>query len=768
VMYTSGSTGIPKGVGVPHRGIVRLVRHNWYARLDEHQVFLQLAPLAFDASTLELWGSLLNGARLVLFPEEAPDLQVLAHVLKEQGVTLLWLTAGLLQQVVREVPEALAGVQELLAGGEVLSPEPVRQLLRQHAGQQVIINGYGPTENTTFTCCYRTSQLSEVHSPLPIGTPLSNSRVYVLDAHRQLVPLGVVGELYTAGDGLARGYLGHPELTAERFVPDPYSTEPGGRLYRTGDLVRWQADGQMAFVGRADGQVKLRGYRIELGEIEAALQQLPAVQQAVVLAREEQPTSKQLVAYVVPQEPEHFSWETVRAALEERLPEYMVPARHVVLSQLPLTPNGKLDRRALPAWERADLGEEPRSLAARTPMEAQLVQIWQQVLGIERVGIQENFFALGGDSILSLQVVSRARQQGLSLTPRQLFQHPTIAELAAQAQRTEEATPLLAEQGLVSGEVPLTPIQHWFFQQEQPEPHHWNQALLLKTTLAPSLLQAARLSLLKQHDAGRLRFDPTLEGWRQSHAQPALSLPLLQVDLTQVPAGMQPLVLGELADQVQASLDLAEGPLLRAVCFELGAPQGNRLLVVLHHLVVDVVSWRILLQDLQTVCEQLSRGETVCLPAKSTSWQQWARRLEQYSHSEPLARQLPYWLQQARLPVASLPLDRLQGANSVASAQSVQVSLSAQETQVLLHEVPGVYHTQITEVLLTALAQALWQWTGERSHRIDLEGHGREDLFADLDLSRTVGWFTSLSPVVLQLPEGEQDLGVALKAIKEQ
>ncbi|GCE14872.1 non-ribosomal peptide synthetase [Tengunoibacter tsumagoiensis] len=766
ILFTSGSTGEPKGVAVPHQAIIRLISQNWFAQLDHEQIGLQLAPLAFDASTLELWGSLLHGARLVLLTEQLPALERLAQVVQEQGVSWLWLTAGLFQQVVEYQPEALASVRQVLAGGDVLGPEPVRALLRAHPGQQVI-NGYGPTENTTFTCCYPMHDPEQVEAPIPIGRPIRYSSVYVLDRYRQPVPMGVIGELYTGGHGLARGYVGRSELTAERFVPHPFSATGGERLYRTGDLVRWRADGVLEYVGRADQQVKVRGYRIELGEIEQALRQQEAVRDAIVLAREDAPGIKRLVAYLVLEEHATIDWDTIQVSLQERLPEYMVPALHVVIDAFPLTPNGKVDRRALPAPEYAHLADAQSYVAPGDQREQVLVAIWQQVLGVEQIGIHDNFFSLGGDSILSLQVAARARQQGFILTPRQLFQSPTIAELSAKLSEQGIQKVLEAEQGLVQGEVPLTPIQHWFFEQNQPDPQHWNQAMLLRVTqeLDRETLQRALALVVHQHDALRLSFTQSPEGWQQRHHKelPHLAIPL--IDLSSVAVQYRPAVLEEIASQIQASLDLTEGPLLRVAHFNLGDEQGQRILIVIHHLIVDAVSWRIYLEDLQHAYLQLSQGKIVQLPAKTTSWQQWAQRLQDYAQTEEIGHQLAYWQQQ--MAEAPLPLDYSDGENTVASAQHVLVSLSQHETRALLQEVPPVYNTQINDVLLTALAQTLQNWTAQERHLIDVEGHGREELFDEVDLSRTIGWFTSLYPVVLHLEAGA-DPGQALKTIKEQ
>jgi aspartate racemase len=442
VMYTSGSTGTPKGIGVSHRSVVRLVRQTAYARFSPQETFLQLAPISFDASTFELWGSLLNGARLALMPAPQPSLEELAAALHRYQVTTLWLTAGLFHQMVDSQLEALGGLHQLLAGGDVLSVQHVGRVLAE-LPEVRLINGYGPTESTTFACCHvmEAGREQAIGASVPIGKAIANTEVYVLDRHLNPVPVGVAGELYIGGDGLARGYLNRAELTAERFIPHPFATEAGARLYRTGDLVRYLPDGNLEFLGRIDTQVKVRGYRIELGEIEAVLLSHPAVRSAVVVAREEEARDKRLVAYVVG-ETESVAVIELRAYLKEKLPEYMMPSAFVMLDALPLTANGKVDRRALPAPERGRAEGGNEYVAPRTPVEEMVAGIWSEVLGVERVGVNDNFFELGGHSLLATRVISRLSGAGYRELPlRSLFEKPTVAELALLIEQTRQPQP---------------------------------------------------------------------------------------------------------------------------------------------------------------------------------------------------------------------------------------------------------------------------------------------------------------------------------------
>jgi amino acid adenylation domain-containing protein/non-ribosomal peptide synthase protein (TIGR01720 family) len=770
VMSTSGSTGHPKGVEIRHRGVIRLLFGTSYVRLNADERFLHLSPVSFDASTFELWGALLHGARCVLYPDRIPDAAELARLIREQDVSTLWLTASLFNTVIDEDPQALSPVAQLLVGGEALSLPHVRRALDRLPGQ--IINGYGPTENTTFTCCYRIPEaLKESLASVPIGPPIANTEAYVLDREMRPVPIGVFGELLVGGDGLARGYTKRAELTAEKFVPHPFG-EPGSRLYRTGDLVRWRVEGILEFIARVDRQVKLRGFRIELGEIEAALLEHPAVSRAVVHDRRDpHAAGRRLVAYVVASpDPDGRAVDAggLSRYLRAKLPDYMIPAAFVFLESIPLTGSGKVDREALPAPERASLDGVSTYVEPRTPVEEQLAALWSEVLGIDRVGVHDNFFELGGDSILSIQVVARAHSRRLHLTPAQLFQHQTIAELAPLVESTRAVA---AEQGPVSGPVRLTPIQHWFFEQELAEPHHFNQAMLLEVRerLDASVVRGAVDSILAQHDALRLRFHEGESGWSQHNAPYApaeVRRVFSHVDLGSLSAEEQHGAIEAAVSRLQASLSLEAGPLLRVALFEVESGP-SRLLMVIHHLAIDGVSWRILSQDLLASYGQLKQGRAAQLPPKTTSFKFWAERLDEYAQSQALEDEERFWRSLIGADSHPLPVDHDRGENEVASAETVIDWLSTEETRSLLRDAPKAYRARINDVLLTALVRAFSEWTREPSLVLWLEGHGREELFEDVDLSRTVGWFTTMFPLRLEL-RGVENLEDAVESVKEQ
>ena len=428
VMYTSGSTGQPKGVCVTHQGVVRLVTATNYVDFSPDRVFLQLAPIAFDASTFEIWGSLLNGAKLVLFPGERPSLAELGQIIRQQQITTLWLTAGLFHLMVDERLEDLQPLRQLIAGGDVLSIPHVQKVLSTLTDCQ-LINGYGPTENTTFTCCYPIASTDSSLTSIPIGRPIANTQVYILDAYLQPVPIGVPGELYIGGDGLARGYLDLPDSNREKFIPNPFTGLE--KLYRTGDLARYLPDGNLEFLGRIDNQVKIRGFRIELGEIEAAIGQHPSVREACVIDREDRPGDKRLVAYVVTQAQAQLTDRDLRAFLQSKLPDYLIPSALAIVDPLPLTANGKIDRRALPAPEYSRQESEITFMAPRDELELQLTKIWERVLDVQPIGIRDNFFELGGHSLVAVRLfheIEKAFGKNISLST--LFQAQTIEELA--------------------------------------------------------------------------------------------------------------------------------------------------------------------------------------------------------------------------------------------------------------------------------------------------------------------------------------------------
>ncbi|WP_253910536.1 non-ribosomal peptide synthetase, partial [Pyxidicoccus fallax] len=664
VMFTSGSTGQPKGVCVPHRGVVRLVRDNPFIPFGPEQVFLQLAPVAFDASTLEIWGALLNGARLVLAPSGDLSLEDLGELLRDHGITTLWLTAALFEQMVLHQGEALATVPRVLAGGDVLPVARVREHLARLPEGSVLVNGYGPTENTTFSTTHTLRAGDVVGASVPIGRPISGSTAYVLDGSLQLVPPGVPGELYVGGAGLAWGYLGRPELTAGQFIPHPFAATPGERLYRTGDKARWRADGTLEFLGRTDFQVKLRGYRIEPGEVEAVLRQGPGVREAVVVVREDVPGDKRLVAYVVGPE---VDVRALRAFLQQKLPEYMVPSAVAVLEALPLNANGKVDRKVLPAPE-APVSDAEHFVAPRTPVEEQLAALWRELLHVSRVGVHDDFFELGGHSLLATQLLSRIRAVfGGELSLGALFDAPTLGEQAA---RIEALVPKVAALPASTlrpmprqERMPLSFAQQrlWFLDRLEPGGSLFNIPIALRIAGAVdvSALERAFREVVRRHESLRTVFLDLPEGPAQvvlSGVEPRLvveDLRVLPADVREAEA----LRLQE--DEARRPFDLSTGPLLRATLLHVQEAE-YLLLLTMHHITSDGWSMGVLVREVVALYAAHVAGLASPLPPLTVQYADYAAWQREWLKGDVLESQLAYWRGQltGAPAVLELPADR--------------------------------------------------------------------------------------------------------------
>ncbi|RSS34450.1 amino acid adenylation domain-containing protein [Streptomyces sp. WAC08241] len=794
VMYTSGSTGTPKGVGNTHHNVVHLAAdRSW--RGGNHERVLMHSPYAFDASTFEIWTPLLTGGAIVVAPAGRLDAGDLATAIADGGVTGLFVSAGLFRVLAEERPECFRGVREVWAGGDVVSPAAVRRVLETCPGI-VVANEYGPTETTVFSTAGRLRTPQEVpEAVVPIGRPLWNTRVYVLDSRLRPVPPGVAGELYIGGAGVARGYLGRTGLTAQRFVADPFAGG-GERMYRTGDVVRRIGDGRLEFLGRVDDQVKLRGFRVEPGEVEAVLTGRPEIAQAAVVLREDRPGDKRLVAYVVPaadpggrdalpapvtpQAPP-VDHDALLAHVAAVLPAYMVPSAVVALDALPLTLNGKLDRRALPAPAYGADRDGAGRRGPRTEREKALCALFADVLGLDDAGIDDSFFDLGGDSIMSIQLVSRARRAGLELSVRDVFEQRTVAALADVV--TETGGTPAEEPGAGVGDVPLTPIMHWFLERGGPA-DQYNQSRLVQVPagLAHAHLRTALGALVDHHDALRARLSAA-PGRRLEFRAPGTVDPdavLRRVDAAGLDERAWRELVGRETRAARERLDLAAGDVVRAVWFDRGRDLPGVLLLLVHHLVVDGVSWRILVPDLAEAYREASGGRTPALQAVGTSFRRWSQRLTEEAARPARAAEAGWWqrvLRPGDPRIGARALDP--GRDTYGTAEHLTLTLPEEVTEQLLTRVPAAFKAEVNDVLLAAfvLAWARWRGTPATTALIDLEGHGREEeLVGGADLSRTVGWFTSLYPV--RLDPATADLadafaggpaaGAALKQVKEQ
>lgn len=773
LIYTSGSTGRPKAVMISHRSL-SYISAAW---IDEYNLLdlnnarhLQMAHFSFDVFMGDLVRALCTGTTLVICPQDlllVPD--KLYTLMCEKNIDIAEFVPVVLTSLLHYLEtsaQSLDFMRLLIVGSDSWQVQEFRRSSHICAQNTRVINSYGVSEATIDSMFFEgDASKFAPDASVPIGRPFKGTQVYVMDKDLRPVVPGVPGELYIGGPGLAHGYLHNPELTAERFLPDPFSKYPGAKLYRTGDLALWDWEGNVVFLGRADQQVKIRGFRIEVEEIEIVLRRYQTVQDIVVLARKYASSNqKYLAAYIVPCPGMVIDIAELRIFAQQYLPSYMIPRTFTVVDAFPLTSSGKINRHALPEPDQSHLLPSSQFLPA-TEEEKILAAIWKEVLGVETIGVHDNFFLSGGDSILSMQVVARAIEEGIALTPNDLFEHQTIAELSIAFRKLADRT---VEQVPVIGTVPLTPIQCRFFEQELSRPYHWNQAVMLQAQehLHPAHLQKALSSIILHHDALRLQFTATNAGWEQAYCDAATPVHFFVVDLSGLTSKVQRSAIAQISNQLQASFRFSEGLLIRGALF---VSQPDLLFLVAHHLIIDGVSWRILLEDLQTAYQQASSGHEVKLPNKTTSYKSWAECLVAHAQSSSVQQEIGYWLETLSYTHQLLPTDHTwtQRCNTVVSAQAVTVSLSEAETRTLLYDIHTIYHTHINEVLLTALVLALVKWTGSSTLVIDIEGHGREHVFEHIDVSRTIGWFTSVFPCALQL-SAEKNLGEVLCSIRDQ
>lgn len=794
IMYTSGSTGRPKGVCISHRAIIRLVVNSWYLPLGPNDRVAHIGNVSFDASTYEIWGALLNGATLVGFDKETVlSEQAFAEQLESEKITNMLVTTALFHLYSKSKPEIFHNMRCLLVGGEAVNPESIRRVLKNSRPLH-LMNVYGPTENGVITTGFDTWNLPENAKNTPVGKPISNTTAYILDKRGREVAIGIIGELVSGGDGVANAYLNLPEVSEQAFSHDYLGA--GEKLYHTGDLARRLPDGNIELLGRADDQVKIRGYRIEPSEIVSKINQITGIQNNVVIVFDNELGQKQLAAYYVlyssaasaefdvdipPGDtvPRKLKPQDIKEALSQKMPSHMVPSIFIEIDEVPLTQNGKLDVASLPKPFSEELLKD-NFVKPRNAVEAELLGVWCEVLNLSAISVFDNFFELGGDSILSIQIVSRAKHSGLRFSPKQLFDHQTIAELAKNL--SEGGKRIVAEQGLVKGEIPLAPIQQWFFDQELSNQNHFNQSVLfeIKEFLTIQSITPVAAYVLKHHDVLRARFSLQKGEWVQKHDNSNRALSsmvnvIAEKNLANEKNPHDSMML--FANGIQSQLSLEKGPLIKFVLFHLGK-QGQRLLIVAHHLIVDVVSWRILVEDIAFALKQQLNNEPIRLGEKTSSYQYWAQSLVEFSGSNLLEPAKRYWEERVvefSAAAEQYSVDKTLNGQSDLSQNKFEMKrceseLCTDDTEKLLRDVNQSYGTEITEILLCALAMSLSDFSSTEIPLVDLESHGRSALlggFAEkVDVTRTVGWFTSVYPVLLDVQESQELAGI-IKRVKE-
>lgn len=748
VIYTSGSSGLPKGVMVEHHSFLNINAAYFNIQPGENTVLT--CNFVFDVSVLEIFSSLLRGACLHI-PELSltSDPADYANYLFSRQIS----TAYLHPMYLQHISEVLKGfntcyLKHILIGVEPIKRETIGWYLRQNIK---IINGYGPTEATICATFYDVNSADNIPGLLPIGKPVQNNKVFILNDRMEFVPAGTKGDIYIGGAGLARGYINNPELTGSVFVNHNNGVE---RIYRTGDSGRWLSDGNLEFYGRKDNQIKINGYRIELGEIEMQLTKHHAIAEAAVIMNETEKSG--LSAFIVMQE--QISLYEIREFLSKSLPRYMFPSRFVVLSKLPLTTNGKINRKALVTIEGKEMMSGVEYVKPRNHLEEKLVDAFASILGMERLGIRENFFEIGGDSIKAIQISSRLHKDGYRLRVKDVFKFPTIETLSAMVKKTSREI----DQSLIEGEIPLTSVQHDFFLSNRTFPNHYNQSVMLYAAggFEEEMVRKLFEFIQNHHDALRINFSKEGEKIIQfNKKQQNVSLTVENLSLENF---SEELIFH--SETLHKSIDVENGPLMKLGLFH--SDNGDRLLIVIHHLVIDGVSWRVLFEDIGTLYKQYKEGEKLSLPAKTDSFKRWAVKLSEYANSHEFLKEKKYWEAIEKIQVDKLEKTRIPDEAIIKNTEIIRFRLSKEETKVLITGANRAYSTEINDLLLVAFGIAMRTIFKSEKVMIALEGHGREELMHDMDISRTVGWFTSLFPVVLNM-EYKDDLSRQIREVKE-
>ncbi|MCY8681224.1 non-ribosomal peptide synthetase, partial [Bacillus haynesii] len=763
VIYTSGSTGKPKGVMIEHHSVNNLV-HGLYERiyqhLDAHLNVALVAPYIFDASVKQIFAALLFGHTLCIVPREtAWDAMSLIEHYSKNNINVSDMTPAHLNMLAYvDKTELEFDLKELIVGGDALTPDVINSLFHKFPNLSCnITNVYGPTECCVDAASYQIEWEKVPQTPsIPIGRPLLNTSIYIVDKELRPQPIGIAGELCIAGEGVARGYVNRPELTAEKFVDHPF--EPGKKMYKTGDLAMWLPDGQIEFLGRADHQVKIRGYRIELGEVEQQLLTHEKIKEAAVIAGKDQNGSSYLCAYFASDQ--ELPAADVRQFLEREMPDYMIPSYFVKLDRLPHTSSGKVDRNALPEAD-GTLIEGTRYDPPRNEIERKLVQVWREILGIEDIGISHHFFAAGGDSIKALQIISRLAKMNLKLEMKALFANPKIKDLS---RLITEETRHRKHNKPVTGETELLPIQKRYFANNKEELNHFNQSFMLfrKDGYDENIVRTAFNKILEQHDALRMIYeekDGDIIQYNRGYRENLFDLDVYDVRGLDCQAEK----VFELATGIQKKSSIRKGKLVHLGIFR--ADEGDHLLIAIHHLVVDGVSWRILFEDFETLYLQALKDEPLDIGYKTDSYQEFARQLKKYAQSRMLLKEREYWQKALEADVPFIPAEKLE-RDTFEHSTTLSIRIGPDVTANLLRNANKAYNTEINDILLTALIAAVRDITGENKLKVMMEGHGREDILDGVDITRTIGWFTTVYPVFIDLGE-EKEISQNIKMVKE-
>ncbi|MEH7105586.1 amino acid adenylation domain-containing protein, partial [Bacillus velezensis] len=752
VIYTSGSTGKPKGVPIHHRSVINI--SSWLGRIckiNENKNVLQNTSISFDASVVEIISPLLSGGTLYITTEnEKFNREKFREFVQKNQINIIQLVPSSLQEFILD-GEKLESVNVLMSGGEAL-PQSIKQEIITLGYD--LYNCYGPTETTVDSIAAKCDNSEYV----VIGKPIDNTQVYIMNFDSQLQPVGIPGELCIGGEGVSKGYLNRPDLTVQKFVCNQFN--PGTKLYKTGDMAKWKEDGTIEYLGRIDHQVKIRGFRIELGEIENKLLQFKEIKQAVVLSGDDDSIGKYLCAYIAGNK--KIDTMQLRDSLKKSLPHYMVPSYFIQLEKIPTTPNGKLDRKALPKLNLEHLTNNGYE-APNNKKEQMLSQICCEVLGIKKIGMNNDFFELGGDSIKAIRINSKLQKYGYKLEVKEIFNNSNLKSIASKIKKNET----IINQEPVTGDVPLTPIQHLFFKQNISNNHHWNQAVMLfrEDGFQEDIIRMVFEQIVIHHDALRMQYKRDNNKIKQFNRgiEKASLVSIKTYDYLAVNYFEDEIK--EKCNEIQSNIDLENGPLVKLALFK--TSKGDHLLIAIHHLVVDGVSWRILLEDFSEGYSQVTRGENVKFQTKSNSFKEWAEYLQKQIKTPELLEEFQYWDEIEKIKVKPLPSDYScsEEDNKFKYFKEVTIELSEEETEDLLKKANRAYNTEINDLLITSLGLTINEWTSEEQIILNLEGHGREILQGDIDINRTVGWFTAQFPLLIS--EKNISISDSLKRVKE-
>ncbi|OBY80500.1 hypothetical protein BBG47_05615 [Paenibacillus sp. KS1] len=753
IIYTSGSTGNPKGVMIEHQSFGSTLHYrNKEYKTRVGDTVLPLISFAFDGFVATCWSPLITGATVVLAVEEAmKDFYALRNLIIQEKVYHIISTPSLYGSLLTGLStEDMSSLRIVTLAGERVSDAVIKRSKQLQSDTEIVIE-YGPSENSVVTSIKKDAQAGGAYS---IGRPLANSFVYIVNEHLQLQPIGAQGQLCITGIGLARGYLNLPEQSEQRFIASPFFDSDGWkRMYLTGDYARWLPNGELEFIGRTDDQVKIRGYRIEIGEIESQLQRLPGIHEAAVLTVKQGASDSTLSAYIVSDQGLVIS--DIRTQLLNQLPIYMVPAHFMKIDSMPLTHNGKIDRKALLHMTELSSGNQPY-IAPATEREQLLAELWAETLNRHPIGLHHSFWELGGDSIKALQLMGRLHQFGYTLTVKELHSYPTLGEAAARMRFTDKRP----QNEIITGVVPFTPIQQWFWEQRFANPHHWNQSFVLfsKTRFVQEHIEHVFDHLVLHHDALRMTYRPegelTLQTIRQPDEGPFYHLVSYELEDADHPERE----MEQIATQLQQSMNLYKGPIVKLGLFRMKG--GDHLLLTIHHLLVDGYAWRVLLEDFADGYDQLVNGHPLRVRPKSTSLKQWAERLLTYAQQDEVIQELPYWLALEQYSGDPLPLgirSDVQAADFGVWSDNgmIAVEFSSEATDILLRSNNTSASPEAYDLMLTAFGMALADWSGGRTFRLDVEGHGREAIGEEIEVSRTIGWFMTMYPIILDMSRAD-------------